>query len=180
MPTHSPRCGRRLGLVRLVGDELTVTDIGSRLTCSRVSACFAAPTPDICHRQTRASGSFGHFHCALHLNPAEKVLAPAACGSTRMAIAEAHTAVSVAIGYRLAALRRHPIGFSLRLPNAQSSLFRNACAGPSGTLSTVNRLVLHSHSLQAQCSRCARGCRRREPTRSPLLCSSHVKRFTAL
>lgn len=58
------------------------------------------------------------------------MLAPAACGSTRTAIAEAHTAVSVAIGYRLAAPHRHPIGFSLRLPNAQSSLFRNACAGP--------------------------------------------------
>ena len=50
----------------------------------------------------------------------------------------------------------------------------------SGTLSAVNRLVLHSHSLQAQCSRCARGCRWREPTRSPPLCSSHAKRFTAL
>lgn len=129
-PTRSPRCGRRSGLVRLVGDELAVADIGSRLTYSRVSACCAAPTPDICHRQTHASGSLGHYHCALHLNPAEKVLAPAAYGSTRTAIAEAHTAVSVAIGYRLAAPHRHPIGFSLRLPNAQSSLFRNACAGP--------------------------------------------------
>lgn len=129
-PTHNPRCGRRSGMVWLVGDELTVTDIGSRLTNSRVSACCAAPTPDICHRQTRASGSFGHSHCALHLNPAEKVLAPAACGSTRTAIAEAHTAASVAIGYRLAAPHRNPIGFSLRLPNAQSSLFRNACAEP--------------------------------------------------
>ena len=129
-PTHSPRCWRRSGLVRLVGDELSVADIGLRLTYSRVSACFAAPTPDICRRQTRASSSFGHSHCALHLNPAEKVLAPAACGSTRTAIAEAHTAVYVAIGYRLAAPRRHPIGFSLRLPNAQSSLFRNACAEP--------------------------------------------------
>lgn len=129
-PTHSPRCGRRSGLVRLVGDELAVTDIGSRLTYSRVSACCAAPTPDICHRQTHASGSFGHYHCALRLNPAEKVLTPAACGSTRTAIAEAHTAVSVAIGYRLTAPRRHPIDFSLRLPNAQSSLFHNACAEP--------------------------------------------------
>ena len=136
--------------------------------------------PTFFHRQTRASG-----FSVIPIAPCtsirrRKCFAPAACGSTRTAIAEAHTAVSVAIGYRLAAPRRHPIGFSLRLPNAQSSLFRNACAGPSGTLSTVNRLVLHSHSLQAQCSRCARGCRRREPTRSPLLCSSHVKRFTAL
>ena len=93
-----------------------------------------------------ALASFVSSHCALHLNLAEKVLAPAACGSTRTAIAEAHTAVSVAIGYRLAAPHRHPIDFSLRLPNAQSSLFR-----ASGTLSAVNRLVLHSHSLQTQC-----------------------------
>ena len=77
-----------------------------------------------------ALASFVSSHCALHLNLAEKVLAPAACGSTRTAIAEAHTAVSVAIGYRLAAPHRHPIDFSLRLPNAQSSLFRNACSGP--------------------------------------------------
>ena len=72
----------------------------------------------------------GHYHYALRLNPAEKVLAPAACGSSRTAIAEAHTAVSGAIGYRLAEPHRHPIGFSLRLPNAQSSLFRNACGEP--------------------------------------------------
>ena len=73
-PTHSPRCGRRSGLVRLVCDELVVADIGSRLIYSRVSRRQAASTPDICHRQTRASGSFGHSHCALHLNPVEKVL----------------------------------------------------------------------------------------------------------
>ncbi len=42
-------------------------------------------------------------------------------------------------------------------PNAQSSLSCNACGG-LGTLTAVNRLVLHSHSLQAQHSHCVRGC----------------------
>lgn len=115
-PTHSPRCGRRSGLARHSGDGLVVPDIGSRLTYSRASACCVAPTPDICHRQTRASGSLGHYHCALHLNPAEKVPAPTAGGSSQTAIAEAHTAC--------AALQ----------PNAQSSLFRNACDEPEHTL----------------------------------------------
>ena len=77
-PTHSPRCGRRSGLVQLVGDEPVVADIGSRLTYSRVSPCCAAPTPDIFPPPNPRIRLFGHSHCALHLNPAEKVLY--ACG----------------------------------------------------------------------------------------------------
>ena len=47
------------------------------------------------------------------------------------------------------------------------------------TLLRFNRLMLHSRSLQARCSRCARGCRRAKPTRSPALCSSHALLLTA-
>ena len=87
-PTHNPRCGRRSGMVWLVGDELTVTDIGSRLTNSRVSACCAAPKPDWLFTTSA--------QCSVKPVP------------------------------------------------------QRLCRA-GGTLSAVNRLVLHSHSLQAQC-----------------------------
>lgn len=158
-PTHSPRCGRRSGLVRLVGDELAVTDIGSQLTYSRVTACYAAPTPDICHRQTHASGYFGHSHCALHLNPVEKVLCAfgwwlgtnGVCGSA-YGILRCNLVSAPQVPLT-------PDWRSLHKPNAQSGAVLQRLCRASGTLSAVNRLVLHSHSLQAQFSRCARGCR---------------------
>ena len=145
-----------------------------------MSACLAAPTPDFCHRQTRASGFFGHSHCALHLNPAEKVPAPKACGSPLTAMRKRIRLAPLQSGIGL------PCSADTRLfytSQAQCSvkpvphrLWRARC-----TLSAVNRLVLHFHSLQARCFAASdKGCRWHEPTRSPALCSSHAKRCTAL
>ena len=152
MPTPAPDVGGLPDWLGMAGMGWSLrTPAHGSLHRSGIEATSRFDTRHSPPTNPRTRLAVGHYHYALRLNPAEKVLAPAACGSSRTAIAEAHTAVSVAIGYRLAEPHRHPIGFSLRLPNAQSSLFRNACAGPGGTLSAVNRLVLHSHSLQAQC-----------------------------
>ncbi len=102
---------------------------------------------------------FVSFHCALHLNPVEKVLCAfgwwlgtdGVCGS----------AYGILRCNRVSACCAAPTPDRLFTASAQCSVKpvpQRLCRA-SGTLSAVNRLVLHSHSLQAQCSRCARGCR---------------------
>lgn len=84
-------------------------------------------------------GSFGHYHCALNLNPAAKVLTPAAMARHSRRLQE-----------------------RIRLALRCSPLLSQVCPATPvaglGTLTAVNRLVLHSHSLQAQHSHCVRGC----------------------
>ena len=167
------------GQARHGGRWLSVTDIGSRLTYSRVSRRQAASTPDICRRQTHASGSFGHSHCALRLNPERKVLAPTALARYLRRCRSAYGFLR----YNRVSASQVPLTpdcCSLLKPNAQSLTGLQRLMAHHCTLLAVNRLVLHSRSLQAQCSRCARGCRWREPTRSPPLCHLHAKHITAL
>lgn len=64
-------------------------------------------------------------------------------------------------------------------PNAQQVVLQRLMAHHC-TLNDFNRLVLHSRSLQARCSRCARGCRWAARIRSPTLCHLHAKHITAL
>ena len=174
-PTHCPRCGWRSGPVRLVGDELVVADIGSRLTYSRVSRRQAALTPDICHRQTRASGSFGidfvFFLLARHsasklalcscfvrqfpLRPAPQSggESACACGLWLDTDGDSGSAYGSLRCNRVSACCAAPTPDWLFTASAQCSVKsvpQRLCRA-RGTLSAVNRLVLHSHSLQAQC-----------------------------
>ena len=112
-PTHSPRCRWAVPL-RL-----------RPLQSLRFGECLIG---SLVARTPRVSGSFGHYHCALHLNPAAKVLAPAAMARHSRRLQE-----------------------RIRLALRCSPMLSQACpatpVADQGTLTAVNRLVLHSHSL---------------------------------
>lgn len=166
------------GQAQLVGRWLIVPDIGSRLAI--VPGIEAASRFDTLHFSTDKPA-----HPALSVTP----IAPCASISHRKClrlrlwlaiygVAGAHTAFSATSGI---GLLRHADTrcFSLLKPNAQQVVLQRLMA-PHCTLNDFNRLVLHSRSLQARCSRSARGCRWAAPTRSPALCHLHAKHITAL
>jgi len=123
-PTHSPRCRWAVPL-RL-----------RPLQSLRFGECLIG---SLVARTPRVSGSFGHYHCALHLNPAAKVLTPAAMARHSRRLQER-------------------IQLVLRCSPMLSQVCPATPVAGLGTLTAVIRLVLHSHSLQAQHSHCVRGC----------------------
>ena len=150
-PTHPPLmmwAAFRTGSAR----RQVALRFGHRLTaCLRYGYRGGKPLrhPALFRRQTRASGSFGHSHCALRLNQSSKVLAPAALARYLRRCANAYGFLRYnRVSACFAALT--PDCFTLRKPNARQVVAQRLMAHHC-TLNAFNRLVLHSRSLQAQC-----------------------------
>ena len=156
MPNPTPRCGRRSGLARHGGDELYVADTGSRLTTSfgyrggKPLRHLISPPPNprtrllsvatIAHRV-----SFRHRKCHAFGFYASLLMAL----RKRIKSASLHRVL-----VRQVALT--PDAF----PLCQTQCSTGRSVTPmvrQGHTQCSNRLVLHYRSLQAQCSRCARG-----------------------
>ena len=156
MPNPTPRCGRRSGLARHGGDELYVADTGSRLTTSvgyrggkplrhpispppnprtrLLSVATIAHRVSFRHRKCHAFGLYASLLTALR---------------KRIKSASLHR-----VSVRQVSLT--PDGF----PLCQTQCSTGRSVTPmvrQGHTQCSNRLVLHYRSLQAQCSRCARG-----------------------
>ena len=152
----SPRCGRRSGLARHGGDELYVADTGSRLTTSvgyrggkpfrhpispppntrtrLLSVATIAHRVSLRHRKCHAFGFYASLLTALR---------------KRIKSASLHR-----VSVRQVALT--PDDF----PLCQTQCSTGRSVTPmvrQGHTQCSNRLVLHYRSLQAQCSRYARG-----------------------
>ena len=158
---------------------------GHRLTAhyiGRVSRRQAASTPDTRHRQTHALGLLSVItitHCASIRR--RKCL--------RLRLVARH-------GRRLRKrIRQSPLQSGIGLLRRTDTRLAFHCVCPMlSQACSATPVASRWHTLRRQsagssfpfpaspmlCRWRVKGCRRREPIRSPPLCSSHVKRFTAL
>lgn len=174
----SPRCGQRQDRFGSATSGFKFRTSARGLLRAGYRGGKPLRHPALPHLQTRASGSFGLSHCALRLNQSSRVLAPAALARYLRRCRSAYGFLRYnRVSACFAALT--PDCLTLHKPNAQQVVLQRLMA-PHCTLNAFNRLVLHSRSRQARCSRCARGCRWAAPTRSPALCHLRAGLLTAL